>query len=174
MKANIKSSEILCLKALEAKARKAALAAAKAKATAANTQSGTAAPRAAKKGAKEQTIESEIRSIFNMMRTAAANNRGVKMEKLACTATCKGLIGVYSKRADSDGREMLADAPSELYGFYADTRDSAKLGSVAIYCDDVAAYMSRISRQGAIFGHRIASATVVMGRRRFIDVTFAG
>jgi hypothetical protein len=180
MKTNLKLNNSLSLKALEVQARKAAaIAAIKPQvvpapaATIAHKVAVASAPaRDSRKATPQraQTIESEIRSIFRMLSVATAEDTIVKMDKLSPGTSCKGLIGIYGRDAVN---EKLPDLLRVRYAFYASTRNPSKLGSVAIYCDDVASYLTRIQQQGALFGHRIANATIAIGRRRFIDVTFA-
>jgi hypothetical protein len=180
MKTNLKLNNSLSLKALEAQARKAAaIAAIKPQVAPSPAQAAPTARKVAEAMAntpkKEkpqwpQTIEAEIRSIFRMLTVSTAENTVVKMDKLSPGTSCKGLIGVYSRDAVN---EKLPDVLRVRYAFYASTRNPSKLGSVAIYCDDVASYLTRIQQQGALFGHRVANATIAIGRRRFIDVTLA-
>jgi hypothetical protein len=182
MKTNLKLNNSLSLKALEVQARKAAaIAAIKPQVAPTSAQAAPTARKVAvapatvrtpkkEKPQRPQTIEAEIRSIFRMLTVSTAENTVVKMDKLSPGTSCKGLIGVYSRDAVN---EKLPDVLRVRYAFYASTRNPSKLGSVAIYCDDVASYLTRIQQQGALFGHRVANATIAIGRRRFIDVTFA-
>jgi hypothetical protein len=180
MKTNLKLNNSLSLKALEAQARKAAAIAAikpqvaptpaQAAPTAHKVAVATANTPKKEKPQRPQTIEAEIRAIFRMLTVSTAENTVVKMDKLSPGSSCKGLIGVYGR---DSANEKQPDVLRVRYAFYASTRNPSKLGSVAIYCDDVASYLTRIQQQGALFGHRVANATIAIGRRRFIDVTLA-
>lgn len=118
------------------------------------------------------TIEQEINSIFHLLSNTAGENLSVGREKPAKGSSCKGIITVFSRaelRQQEDERYFKARAIAR-YVFYPDTLDPTRLGSVAIYGDNTAAWCHTLGKQSTLFGHRILSVQIEVGRRPFIDV----
>lgn len=153
----------LSLKALKARAIKAAASVA--------ISSKKDTPKSTKvKTKKKPSIEREIRSIFHALSSKAEKNQIVIIEQPIKGASRKATISIYNRDDLSKQRRPL---PITMYAFYSHTFDDEKLGSVAIYGSDVSIQRNLILRNGFLFGHRVISANLEMGRRLFIDVQLA-
>lgn len=121
------------------------------------------------------TIEQEINNIFQLLTNNADENIEVKSEKIKRGSSCRGLIKISNRYAESnqDGKECVKNAMIIQYAFYPSTFHPTRLGSVAIYCSNAAVLCSRLQKQSALFGHRILSVKLEWGRRPFVDVRFA-
>lgn len=119
------------------------------------------------------SIQNEINSIFNSLK--ANLEEGLVVEKdhrFKSSSFCKGKINVFDQK---DFLKMKEDrnyrvTPIESYTFYEDTIKPARIGSVAIYGDNAYNRCLLIKKRGYLFGRRIISARVEMGRRPFVDV----
>ncbi len=176
----------ISLKALEAKARKAA-------ATAAATSKKETIKSKKAKTKKIPMIEREIRSIFHTLRINATENQMVILDQSNKGSLSKAIISIYNQDdinryrvEDAAYRELVAQAgnrgnirkprkplPVVMYVFYSHTLDDQKIGSVAIYGPDASMQRNIILKNGSLFGHRVISADLEMGRRLFVDVKLA-
>ena len=59
------------------------------------------------------------------------------------------------------------------YAFYAGTYFPSRLGSVAIYADNVTSILAQIRASKSLFGIPVIEARLELGLRPFIDVRFA-
>lgn len=195
MKANLKLTPTLSLKAIEAKARKAAVLATVAPMANVAPKTSVESSVSFKKQSKPKTqkatrIEREIRSIYNALRSHDSDREVVTIEYPA-TGSCKAMIRVF-RREDLERQTMEPDccreqlmretnrgvktskvSPAVMYALYPDMYDAAKLGSVAIYGSEAVTRRSIILKQGTLFGRAVVSATIEMGRRPFVDVKLA-
>lgn len=183
---NLNLVHTISLKALEAKARKAAATAAIA--------SKNRTPKVTKvKTKKIPLIEREINSIFRSLCSTSSDNQVVMMDQANKGTSRKAIISIYNRddlsrqkeeeaayrKLHSEGenrnglRKPYKAFPVLMYVFYPHTLDEKKLGSVAIYGSDVSVLLSVILKKGSLFGHHVVSANLEMGRRLFIDVKLA-
>lgn len=136
------------------------------------------------------SIEQEINTIFELMTAKSGHHQVIRKEKVARESACKGIINVYShidllreseetaayREAKSSGsasfyKKPFVARPKVKYAFYTDTYDQNRIGSVAIYADNVSALYGMLRKNGFLFGHAISGLSIEMGRRPFLDVT---
>lgn len=196
MKANLKLNPTLSFKAIEAKARKAAVLATVVPMATVATKTSVASQvpfkkkQSRPKSQKTTRIEREIRSIYNALRSHDSDREVVTIEYPA-TCSCKAIIKVYRRedlerqsmepeccreqilRETNRGAKTSKVSPAVMYALYPDMYDAAKLGSVAIYGSEAVTHRSIILKQGTFFGRAVVSATIEMGRRPFVDVKLA-
>lgn len=153
----------ISLKAVDAKARKAA-------ANAAFISKEKPKRVAKAKTKKMPAIEREIRSIFRVLSSKVSDNQVVLIDRSPKGASRVATISIYNRE---DIEKSKKSFPILMYAFYSHTLDDNKLGSVAIYCSDASIHHSLILKRGSLFGHRITSVTLKMGRRPFVDVQLA-
>ncbi len=113
-------------------------------------------------------IRQSVRRIYEALSRSAKDNEVVKLEETGDRESYKAVITLSEKQ----GREEQLRTV-ETYAFYPAAHNAAKLGSVAIYGPDAAARRMDIVRHRSLFGHAIRDARLEMGRRLFVDVTFA-
>lgn len=111
-----------------------------------------------------QNLNNQIETIYRMLATQASDNSKVKKEKPKRGSSCKSIISIFDSSRE-DARLC------QSYAFYSSTYFPDKLGSVAIYGDNVSQLYGQLKKTGYLFGHRIRGIKVEMGRRPFIDVT---
>lgn len=68
---------------------------------------------------------------------------------------------------------LLPRKPLISYAFYPGTYFPSRLGSVAIYADNVTSILAQIRASKSLFGIPVIEARLEQGRRPFIDVRFA-
>ncbi len=139
------------------------------------------------------SFECEINSIFRILSTKASENSVVVRERGVKGGSCKALISVFDRsdlkrqaeeeaeyrtnlRRGADRRSLAKPffaKPVVRYAFYPSTYNSDKLGSVAIYGDNVAPLYNLINRHRSLFGRNVISADIEMGIRPFLDVRLA-
>lgn len=178
MKTNLKLNSNTPLQALASKARKAA-----AIATVERIEKSC--------GVKKRTvreipeIDRDIRSIFFALNSRTAENSTAVFDKPAQGSSCKGIIHIYDRSdlcrqrdEETSYRELRNNGfdhphrakPTVTYAFYPKASDHTKLGSVAIYGENADSRRKLILKIGTLFGHRVISANIEMGRRPFVDV----
>lgn len=128
-----------------------------------------------KTGKKPNTIsiDKEINSIFENLKSAVSANTVVVREKAPRGASCHGVISFYNadelkRQADDSSYNAI---PVERYVFYPSTYCPNRLGSVAIYGRNAVAHYAILRRRATLFGYPIRDAQLESGRRPFIDVT---
>lgn len=183
MKTNLKLNSNTPLQALASKARKAA-----AIATVERIEKSCGVKKRAVREIPE--IDRDIRSIFLALNSRAAENSVAVMEKPAQGSSCKGIIHIYDRSdlcrqrdEEASYRELRNNGsdhphhakpyrakPTVTYAFYPKASDHTKLGSVAIYGENADSRRKLILKIGTLFGHRVISANIEMGRRPFVDV----
>ncbi|MDE6378898.1 MAG: hypothetical protein K2L11_00380 [Muribaculaceae bacterium] len=116
------------------------------------------------------SIESTINAIENNLVRNAAAGLSVERKKAGNGQACKCMINIFAeeKPKGKDDRKPLL-----TYAFYAGTYFPSRLGSVAIYADNVTAILAQIRASKTLFGIPVVEATLECGRRPFIDVRFA-
>lgn len=121
-----------------------------------------------------QIIEKEIESI---RRSICANvEEGVKVvnEKVPRSNTfCKAVIAIYKVadyRSLSEGSTLQ---PLERFYFYPATLRNDRLGSVAIYGNDVISRYGWLTKGQTFYGSKILGASIENGARPFIDIKLA-
>lgn len=189
MKKNQNLSSTISLKALEAKALKAA--------AVAELHAQLRTPRPSKKKPRRQpqrsAIELEINAIYQALKHNASETETVVIERLGIDSLCRARISVYRKdhllRQTNDVQEFRrlvaagADRrtlrrpfralPQAMYAFYGSSLFPERLGSVAIYGDNPHATLTRIRVCGHFAGHAVKRASIEMGRRPFVDITLS-
>ncbi len=138
-------------------------------------------------------IEREIASIYQALKTRLSDTDIITIEYPKDKTNCRAIISLYHKAdflRQKEEEEAQRTDPSSLndrktakklhkatrylmFAFYPSTYNVQKLGSVAIYGDNALAMQTRILTQGNLFGHSVKDATIEIGRRPFVDVTFA-
>lgn len=126
-------------------------------------------------------IENEINSIFNFLAAEVSDDLEVRKEAPARYASCKGIISVYRRNvpAASGAEEGVVDRrsqkalPALRYAFYESVYNPSKIGSVAIYGENISALCASIRRSQVLFGRKVRSVSVEIGARPFLDVKFA-
>lgn len=130
------------------------------------------------------SIESTIDSLANTIATHAPAGTTVKRIRAERGKSCKGsiIISTTAKSVETlpegdygpNSENARPNTPTIVkYAFYASTICPGKIGSVAIYSEDITRILTEIRRSGYLFGFRVVKATVEHGRRPFIDVTVA-
>lgn len=173
------------LQALEAKASKAA-----ALAEAARKQD-----KKKKKAPKEiPPMEREIRAILRGLEVAASENRVAVRETPAKGSSCVAIIAIYDKedimrqKLDEAQRRKMREegmdisllpkgfqaSPEIRYVFYSHALFAGRLGSVAIYGQNLMAYHQQLLKRGRLFGRSILSVDMEVGRRPYLDVKIRG
>lgn len=139
------------------------------------------------------SFECAINSIFRILSTNASENSVVVRESGIKGGYCKALISVFNRsdlkrqaeeeveyhthlRRGAD-RSSIAKPfvakPVVRYAFYPSTYNSERLGSVAIYGENIAPLYTIINRNRSLFGYNVISADIEMGMRPFLDVRLA-
>ena len=136
------------------------------------------------------TIEQEIDSIFQLLVSQLSEKSVVVIERPSKGVSCKGVIIIYNRhelkrqRNEQSAYENALRAgqpksslirpfkakPVLMYAFYPDTVNPKRLGSVAIYGENVMADHIRFKKGDSLFGRTIISVKVEMGIRPFLDV----
>lgn len=116
------------------------------------------------------SIESTIDSIAAIMTTNASDGSIMKKEGPVKGQCLKGMITVTArhKAGVTCNRESTVK-----YAFYASSIHPTRLGSVAIYADDLSSILSAIRRTKSFFGFPVTNVAVEYGRRPFLDVTLS-
>lgn len=190
MKTNLNLNSGISLQAIEAKARKAAVIASLPR----HDKEKEASPRKIRKTTKKKpALENEISQIINSLKSAVSDSEVVMTEQVDKSASCRAIVSVYRRddlrrqmEEERAYREMLSKGcsrnslekpfkamPVTKYAFYPHALDRGRLGSVAIYGEDVSIRRAIITKRGFLFGHRVIKATLEQGRRLFLDVVVA-
>ena len=121
----------------------------------------------------QDQIIGEINSILAILSYCHDASIVAKFEKAPKSASfCAGSIAIYNVGEWNYARLHLnyKPIPSRLYTFYPSATSSHRLGSIAIYGDDVAIECARIKATGTLFGYTVANCSIKQGRRPFVDV----
>ncbi len=178
MKENLKIKSTSSLRALESFAATASalseIRRSQAAATPGRKSNQAAAP--SRKSAKSTgsrrdlpQIERDIRAIFNALTAQTEEGFTVKTSQDGSGLSAKWTASIFR---DAD-LELKKPNPVVMYAFYPDPVRADRLGSVAIYGSEPSLYKSMIDRSGSFFGRKVARTSLEMGRRPFVDVTFA-
>ena len=116
------------------------------------------------------SIESTINSIENNLVRNASSGLSVERKKALRGQSCKCMINIFAEEKPKGKDERK---PLMTYAFYAGTYFPSRLGSVAIYADNVTSILAQIRASKSLFGIPVVEATLEYGRRPFIDVRFA-
>lgn len=116
------------------------------------------------------SIESTIDAIENYLVRNASAGLSVERKKAPRGQICKTVINIFAE-AKPKGKDERK--PLMTYAFYSGTYFPSRLGSVAIYADNVTSILAQIKASKSLFGIRVVEATLEYGRRPFIDVRFA-
>ncbi len=114
-------------------------------------------------------IERDIRAIFSAISSQIEEGFTVKTSQDGSGLSAKWTASIFR---DAD-LELKKPNPVVMYAFYPDPVRADRLGSVAIYGSEPSLYKSMIDRSGSFFGRKVARTSLEMGRRPFVDVTFA-
>lgn len=116
------------------------------------------------------SIESTISAIESHLVKNASAGLSVERKKVGKGQTCKAVINIFAedKPVGKDERKPLM-----TYAFYSGTYLPSRLGSVAIYADNVTSILAQIRASKSLFGIPVVEARLEYGRRPFIDVRFA-
>ncbi|MCM1163081.1 MAG: hypothetical protein NC339_02360 [Muribaculaceae bacterium] len=145
-----------------------------------------------KKADTRPEIDREIDSIVSALTSSVSESNVVEVERTAEGTACKARVSIYKRDErvqqrieEAAYREALSRGvdrrnltkpfrakPTVMYAFYPFATDSTRLGSVAVYGNDASVCQSAIAKRGHLFGHIIASATVEVSIRPFVDVKF--
>ena len=116
------------------------------------------------------SIESTINAIENNLVRNASAGLSVERKKSLRGQSCKCMINIFAEEKPKGKDERK---PLMTYAFYAGTYFPSRLGSVAIYADNVTSILAQIRASKSLFGIPVVEATLEYGRRPFIDVRFA-
>ena len=116
------------------------------------------------------SIESTINAIENNLVRNASAGLSVERKKSLRGQSCKCMINIFAEEKPKGKDERK---PLMTYAFYAGTYFPSRLGSVAIYADNVTSILAQIRASKTLFGIPVVEATLEYGRRPFIDVRFA-
>ena len=116
------------------------------------------------------SIESTINAIENNLVRNASSGLSVERKKSLRGQSCKCMINIFAEEKPKGKDERK---PLMTYAFYAGTYFPSRLGSVAIYADNVTAILAQIRASKSLFGIPVVEATLEYGRHPFIDVRFA-
>ena len=116
------------------------------------------------------SIESTINAIENHLVRNASAGLSVERKRGGKGQACKCMIHIFA-----EGKPQGKDdrTPLMTYAFYAGTYFPSRLGSVAIYGDNVTALLAQIRASRTLFGIPVVDVKMEYGRRPFIDVRFA-
>lgn len=116
------------------------------------------------------SIESTINAIENNLVRNASSGLSVERKRGGKGQACKCMIHIFAedKPVGKDKR-----TPLMTYAFYPGTYFPSRLGSVAIYADNVTAILAQIRASKTLFGIPVVDVKLEYGRRPFIDVRFA-
>ena len=116
------------------------------------------------------SIESTINAIENNLVRNASAGLSVERKKGGKGQACKCMISIFAEEKPN-GKDKRK--PLMTYAFYAGTYFPSRLGSVAVYADNVTTILAQIRASKSLFGIPVVEATLEYGRRPFIDVRFA-
>lgn len=142
---------------------------------------------------KSISIENELESVYNFLQANSSENTVVVREKVPKRLSCKGIISVYrttdlagqrkedtnSGVAHSEGspsgvpKKPLRVRPRVRYVFYDDIYRHKRLGSIAIYGENIFLIYLSIKKSHSIFGHRVVEVSIKRGLQLFVDVRIA-
>lgn len=116
------------------------------------------------------SIESTINAIENNLVRNASAGLSVERKKGGKSQACMCMISIFAegKPSGKDNRKPLIS-----YAFYPGTYFPSRLGSVAIYADNVTSILAQIRASKSLFGIPVIEARLELGLRPFIDVRFA-
>ena len=115
------------------------------------------------------SIESTINAIENNLVRNASAGLSVERKNALRGQSCKCMINIFAEEKPKGKDERK---PLMTYAFYAGTYFPSRLGSVAIYADNVTSILAQIRASKSLFGIPVVEATLEYGRRPFIDVRF--
>lgn len=116
------------------------------------------------------SIESTINAIENNLVRNVSAGLSVERKKAGKSQTCKEMISIFAEDKPKGKDERI---PLITYAFYPGTYFPSRLGSVAIYADNVTSILAQIRASKSLFGIPVVEARLEYGRRPFIDVRFA-
>ena len=116
------------------------------------------------------SIESTINAIENNLVRNASAGLSVERKKGGKSQACKAVISNFAEEKPNGKDERK---PLMTYAFYAGTYFPSRLGSVAIYADNVTSILAQIRASKSLFGIPVIEARLELGLRPFIDVRFA-
>lgn len=139
---------------------------------------------------KPMTIEQEISSIFDSLSSSLREGLTARLDRPQKGESCRGTITVFNQLdLKREAREVAAyqralkagyeknrlEKPFKAkalvkYAFYPSVYTPAKLGSVAIYGDNVMYQYAMIRRSGFLFGHKALEVRLEMGIRAYVVV----
>ena len=116
------------------------------------------------------SIESMIDAIENYLVRNASAGQSVERKRAGRGQSCNCMISIFAEAKPKGKDERTA---LQTYAFYPGTYIPTRLGSVAIYADNVTTLLAQIRSGKTLFGIPVLEATLEYGRRPFIDVRFA-
>ena len=120
-------------------------------------------------------IEQAISSIFGILSSKASHNSVVRREEAPKGKACKGFISIYNrddlKRQEEN--KYYRPIPVEKYAFYPSVYHPSRLGSIAIYGENVIARNAWIKKGYPLFGYIVIEAKMETGIRPYLDVKLA-
>lgn len=117
-----------------------------------------------------KTIESTIDAIESYLIRTVSAGLSVERKKSGRGQSCRCMISIF---AEEKPKGYDVRIPLQTYAFYPGTYIPTRLGSIAIYADNVTSILAQIRSGKTLFGIPIMEAKIEQGRRPFIDVRFA-
>lgn len=117
-----------------------------------------------------KTIESTIDAIESYLVRTVSAGLYVERKKSGRGQSCRCTISIFAGEKPK-GHDVRI--PLQTYAFYPGTYIPSRLGSIAIYADNVTSVLAQIRSGKTLFGIPIMEAKLEHGRRPFIDVRFA-
>lgn len=188
---NLNLSSSTPLKALEAKALKAsAIAVASKNGKQSSKKDKSLQKKDKKKGKKLSPIEASLLTIKKAAENWKLDGKYVEFEKQGRFSSSSLIINIFPRpdtpdKPTRDDESFVQASPMEEEGdkkkkapmrkfvFYPDPLDSNRLGSVAIYGDDIPDLYESISKSTHLFGIKIKKCALDCGLRPFVDVKFS-
>ena len=117
-----------------------------------------------------KTIESTIDAIESYLVRTVSAGLSVERKKSGRGQSCRCMISIFAEEKPKGRDERI---PLQTFAFYPGTYIPTRLGSIAIYADNVTSILAQIRSSKTFFGIPIMEAKIELGRRPFIDVRFA-
>lgn len=118
---------------------------------------------------KFNSINQEINAIFNDLSSRESKNSVVERVKLNRRTSALAVFAVYDRAI----YKQKGAQPHTRYALYPAVGNHERIGSVAIYTQNISDMYVSLRTKRSLFGRMIAKVEVEQGRRPFLDVTFA-
>ncbi|MBD5351806.1 MAG: hypothetical protein HDR86_03135 [Bacteroides sp.] len=114
------------------------------------------------------SINQSLNAIFNDLSERESKYSVVEREKLNRRSSALAVFAVFDRTV----YKQKGARPHTRYAIYPEIGNPDRIGSVAVYTQNISDMYIRLRNQRSLFGRTIASVKVEQGIRPFIDIIF--